>query len=1032
MFTQRLRKLRTDALKSFEGIQLDPHFFDKFNKSFDDAGLAAGELQKQLRALEGEIPKSSLDAAKRKVDDWAQSQRDSAIATNLSVEAQQREVEQSKKTAEAMTAIAEQNKRAAAKDVEVSRERVKTLQSSIREGKRTTEANKKLTESLEDLWAANEKVGTNEAHVREELEKTDHVVDKHSLHWRNLSANTRQWTLIIGAVLAGMQDIAVLGSAAGGGLIALGGAGSGLLGGLGGVVALLVTLNKDIENLPANVRPAAREFKNLTDEFTNLRNIISIGALGQMPHTFDQLTITLRTLSPEFEALGVAVGHVFTDLATNTKPGTKAFAEISRAVQLAGPNFENLAGSAGTFGVAFLRAFNRAQPLVEDLEKWIRRLATEFDAFTRSSGFDEWMRNTRSVFEHLGPLVDALGRSLNDLVTARSVARTNEFIDNLTGFMPNLTRFLDTLGTLDVFGLLAQGLNDFGRALEPLAGPAVALAEALNRIISVGIDQFAKQIGTLAGVLAPITQGFANFLGAIPEDVIRGAANGLLVLAGAMIALKAAKGVTDLLGGISGTMGKLAKDAPKTAAGLTKIANGAVGLAGTAVGVIALASALQALNESFRGLEDTSRNAVANNTSLKQSYGELGKSAFGFVPALTDIQGALDNLKNVGTGPANLFGTIGATFSDAGRQASALASTLDHLDEPLAALAQSNLPAATQQFGAWATEVGATDEQVAAMIDKMPAFKEQLEAVALTSGKTATAQDLVQIALHGATTSTAENTLALQEMEGQSKGAGEAVDGLAEKIRGFGSATLDTREAQRSFESAIDDLTQSVTENGRTLDIHSEKGRANEAALDDLAKSTLDVAAATYDQTHNQDLATAAIATGRAELIKQLGQFGITGKAAEDYADKLGLTPKFVKTAVELLGVPAAENTLTNLARTRTASILVETTGSQNRTHLIAKAAGGTLYGPQHILAGEAGPEAIVPLRRPLGAVDPSVRWLSAIAQGKSAPAMASGGIVGGGKQITVSEGAILVQGVSDPEEASNAVVRRLFERIGG
>lgn len=45
-------------------------------------------------------------------------------------------------------------------------------------------------------------------------------------------------------------------------------------------------------------------------------------------------------------------------------------------------------------------------------------------------------------------------------------------------------------------------------------------------------------------------------------------------------------------------------------------------------------------------------------------------------------------------------------------------------------------------------------------------------------------------------------------------------------------------------------------------------------------------------------------------------------------------------------------------------------------------AEGGLLHSARYILAGEAGPEAIVPLNRPLDQVDPSVRALSAIAQG--------------------------------------------------
>lgn len=90
----------------------------------------------------------------------------------------------------------------------------------------------------------------------------------------------------------------------------------------------------------------------------------------------------------------------------------------------------------------------------------------------------------------------------------------------------------------------------------------------------------------------------------------------------------------------------------------------------------------------------------------------------------------------------------------------------------------------------------------------------------------------------------------------------------------------------------------------------------------------------------------------------------------------------------------------------------------------VRAAAGRILRGPTNLLAGEAGPEAIVPLRRNLNQVDPSVRWLSAIAQGKQ-PGMASGGVVGGG--VTVEAGAISIT-APDPWKAALETVNRITE----
>jgi phage-related protein len=106
--------------------------------------------------------------------------------------------------------------------------------------------------------------------------------------------------------------------------------------------------------------------------------------------------------------------------------------------------------------------------------------------------------------------------------------------------------------------------------------------------------------------------------------------------------------------------------------------------------------------------------------------------------------------------------------------------------------------------------------------------------------------------------------------------------------------------------------------------------------------------------------------------------------------------------------------------------------GSAGRSNTQGFASGGVLVGPRRILAGEAGPEAIVPLNRALSQVDPSVRWLSAIAQNKSTPAMASGGVVGGGNVVNIGEGAVQVYDAGNARQTAYDVLDVLANRIAG
>lgn len=62
-------------------------------------------------------------------------------------------------------------------------------------------------------------------------------------------------------------------------------------------------------------------------------------------------------------------------------------------------------------------------------------------------------------------------------------------------------------------------------------------------------------------------------------------------------------------------------------------------------------------------------------------------------------------------------------------------------------------------------------------------------------------------------------------------------------------------------------------------------------------------------------------------------------------------------------------------------------------------AEGGMVNGPTRAIIGEAGPEMVIPLARPLSQIDPAVREVAAFAQGKS-PMMARGGQAGGGINV--------------------------------
>jgi hypothetical protein len=92
-------------------------------------------------------------------------------------------------------------------------------------------------------------------------------------------------------------------------------------------------------------------------------------------------------------------------------------------------------------------------------------------------------------------------------------------------------------------------------------------------------------------------------------------------------------------------------------------------------------------------------------------------------------------------------------------------------------------------------------------------------------------------------------------------------------------------------------------------------------------------------------------------------------------------------------------------------------------------ATGGLFTSPTRMLIGEAGPEMLVPLARPLNQVDPAVRAVSAFARGGD-PSQYGGGNANPGKVVNISDGAIVVNApTDDPRQTANAVLDRLVAR---
>jgi hypothetical protein len=915
----------------------------------------------------------------------------------------------------------------------------------------TDEAFARLREEIEDGGTAMGRTGIEIDSLVDKLDKTRDAVERDNEQlermehhfvrieagisrlgrkitqpWRMLDNDVR---LVIGLIAGAADQIAAFGSAIGAGAISGLGAFTALGIGVGSIIPVFTRLNGEIDDLPPHMQDVAREFGLFKDAFGDLADEIADAAFAELGGTFSSLATSVNALTPAFRTMGRTIGTLGRDLAKNLEPGSEHLENINTLVEDSAPLFDSLMRSAGTLGGALVRAFNKANPLTEQFVGWIDTLIDRFDDFTQSSAFDDWVRNSSVIWTDFGQLLDETGRTLNNLATPSSVQNFRDFMDDLTGFMPNLGEFLNILGELNILGILANALNEFGQAMEPLAEPTLELANALGEAALVITDELGDALTGLASAVAPAVSALASIIDAVPDDAWAGMVNGAMVLAGAFVIFKGAKGIAGVasaLGGVEKALGGITGVSTKAASAIGKLTLAATGF-GTAIAVGLVAG--EALSQAIADI-----GPPADVTQEKIVKAASAVSLFN--AAIEDVtgKGSVELAKLQVEGLGTTLDVMRGKAEAAEGQGMVSANTLINLTElggELSKLATTNLPEAQEAFRTLAEDTDLTRQQQIALLDAMGPYKDRLTEIAESQDIAGTSSNLLAMALGSGAANAEEQTRTLAELEGKSATTGDAIDGLADKIRNFGDATLTTRDAEREFQASLDEVTASLEENGTTLDINTEQGRANQSALDDIAKSALDFAAATYEETGSVEDATKAVDDGRKALIEQLGQFGITGKAAEDYADELGLIPEDIDTLVALLGAQEAENTLNNLARDRTSTIRVTTTGAPTSSNPFIKeafASGGMAYGPTNALIGEAGTEAVVPLERPLSQVDPSVRELAAFAQGKMK--MASGGIAGG-RQVNIGAGAIVVQAAYDPRRTAYEVLDVVAQRIG-
>lgn len=445
--------------------------------------------------------------------------------------------------------------------------------------------------------------------------------------------------------------------------------------------------------------------------------------------------------------------------------------------------------------------------------------------------------------------------------------------DNLAGDIERLGGALDT-----AFIRGGSGANDFLRGL---------------------VQNLERAVETASGLPSPVLEAGTAIAGI-------GAAS-LLAFGGTV---KLATSAADT----SEAMRTLSKNAPLAAKGIRGLSIAA----GVAVGVTALFGAVKSLQSAMIEVPDSAED-------MQRAVRELVKSGDmssldrmftvdgGWFASIDGVNEAFEALGKHAHDAAYRFGEAGNAALGLSTEYSQAKEQIAALDAALARMDPQSAAKGFKQLSDQLWEIAGLS--FAEIVDLFPELRRQAEALAEQADFHLAENDVVRMkqlhdimsgdmpdAMRKSLEATEEGRKALEEYDKTVDDAASSLDDLTAKMQEQADAALAAADAQLGFEQAIDDATASAKENGKTLDVNTEKGRNNRRALLNLVSSSRDYIA----QLKNTDASSKQVsgATQRAtdSFLRAAKQMGLTQREAYELMIQYGLIPNKVTTDISAPG----------------------------------------------------------------------------------------------------------------------------------
>ena len=461
--------------------------------------------------------------------------------------------------------------------------------------------------------------------------------------------------------------------------------------------------------------------------------------------------------------------------------------------------------------------------------------------------------------------------------------------DNLQGDLEKLSGSVETL--LTNLGEGGQGpLRSLVQTLDTLVEAFSGLPAPVQQTIVLGVAAVGgftalhKALGPLNSSASQTAKTFGQLI-----DPWQRVLNALPQLKSGfgdlgMAAATAMTGVDRLPGTMS--RGQLAMK------GFSGVANGVLSLMGGPWGV-ALGIAGAALME---WAQDAQR-AKAAADNIKTAFETTGDATEALVSEIENMELGngnflpewMDRIKVAADDVPDLLDKCGLSISDLALAAQG--------DEDALAKYEDTIKRLSMQFGT-GTE---RSKELANVLDQATSIYNN---GAEGAQRHADAVEEVTSATEGAEGATESNTKATDEAAESTQEYTDALDELIDSLFELEGVHVSAYEAQTQLQDSIQSLTDSLAENGNTLDINTEQGRANRDALSGLASQAMDTAQAILEEgaqmdasgqttdglTNATEQARASLENARTAFVNAAVAAGMTQADAEALATQFGLT----------------------------------------------------------------------------------------------------------------------------------------------